>query len=191
MRKLLCIALLLLTAAAQAAIEVEGVKFADRTRLGNAELVLNGAGMRSKFIIKAYAIGLYLAEKKAAIGDILAMKGPKHIEVVALRDMSGEQLADALDGAVRKNSSAAEMAVLNDRLGEMTAMILAFKLAPKGAVIAFDWLPESGTRLMFQGKAQGRDIPGEDFYRALLKVWLGERPAQADLRDALLGKPQH
>jgi hypothetical protein len=28
----------------------------------------------------------------------------------------------------------------------------------------------------------------EDFYRALLRIWLGERPVQEDLKKALLGE---
>jgi len=30
-------------------------------------------------------------------------------------------------------------------------------------------------------------IPGADFYRALLKIWLGEPPVDAVLKKALLG----
>jgi hypothetical protein len=40
------------------------------------------------------------------------------------------------------------------------------------------------------GKPAGQPIPGEDFYTALLRVWLGEDPAQGNLKEALLGKPQ-
>jgi hypothetical protein len=38
------------------------------------------------------------------------------------------------------------------------------------------------------GQQRGKDIPGEDFYRALLRIWLGEKPVQDDLKQALLGK---
>jgi len=33
-------------------------------------------------------------------------------------------------------------------------------------------------------------VTGEDFYRALLRIWLGENPVQADLKKALLGEKQ-
>jgi hypothetical protein len=33
-------------------------------------------------------------------------------------------------------------------------------------------------------------IPGEDLYRALLKVWLGAHPTSASLKKALLGQAQ-
>jgi hypothetical protein len=57
-------------------------------------------------------------------------------------------------------------------------------------VVHLDWLPESGTRLTFNGVAKGSDIPGEDFYRALLKIWIGDKPAQDDLKEHLLGKAE-
>ena len=37
------------------------------------------------------------------------------------------------------------------------------------------------------GIAAGTPIAGEDFYRALLRIWLGDNPVQADLKKALLG----
>jgi hypothetical protein len=35
---------------------------------------------------------------------------------------------------------------------------------------------------------RGKPIPDEGFYRALLKVWLGEKPVDADLKKGLLGQ---
>jgi hypothetical protein len=48
-------------------------------------------------------------------------------------------------------------------------------------------VPAAGTQLTVDGKPSGAPIPGEDFYRALLKIWLGEHPVQDDLKKALLG----
>ena len=45
----------------------------------------------------------------------------------------------------------------------------------------------TGTVLSVQGKPMGRPIAGEDFYRALLRIWLGDKPVQDDLKKALLG----
>ena len=58
-------ALALATAPAFAAMDVAGVTFEDKARLGGTELTLNGAGVRTKVFFKVYAIGLYLPEKKS------------------------------------------------------------------------------------------------------------------------------
>lgn len=189
-RLLLALVWLATLATAHAAVEVEGVRFDDRTRLGTADLVLNGAGLRSRLFFKVYAIGLYLPEKKAAAADLLAQKGAKRLHIVTLRELTAEQFADALVEGMQKNHAEAEIAALKARIDQFRAAILALKVAPKGATVQIDWLPDTGTRLMFNGEKQGSDIPGEDFHRALLKIWLGDKPAQDDLRDALLGRPQ-
>jgi hypothetical protein len=31
-------------------------------------------------------------------------------------------------------------------------------------------------------------IPGEDFFRAMLHIWIGNKPVDGRLRDAMLGK---
>jgi hypothetical protein len=61
------------------------------------------------------------------------------------------------------------------------------KEAKKGMAITLDWLPGTGTQMTVNGKPGGAPIAGEDFYRALLRIWLGPRPVQDDLKKALLG----
>jgi hypothetical protein len=189
LRNLLLLPLACLSLAAQA-VEIEGVKFDDRTKLGNAELALNGAGLRTRVFFKVYAVGLYVPEKKGAAADVLAQKGAKRLRIVTLRDLTAEQFADALVEGMQKNHAAAEIEPLKARIDKFRAIMLDLKEAPKGATVVIDWLPEIGTRLAFNGEKRGEDIPGEDFYRALLKVWLGDKPAQDDLKEALLGKSQ-
>ena len=189
MRTLLLVALLF-AQSAFATVEVAGLKFEEKAKVGNAELALNGAGLRSRFIVKVYAIGLYLPEKKAAAADVLGMKGAKRLHIVTLRELSAEDFANALVESINKNHPDSAMDPLKARVEEFRAAILTLKTANKGAVVQLDWLPESGTRLTVDGKALGKDIAGEDFYQALLKIWIGAKPAQDDLKDSLLGKVQ-
>jgi len=136
-----------------------------------------------------YAIALYLPQKQAAAADVLAAKGAKRIAIVTLRDLTAEQLVDALLEALKKNHDEAALAALQARIDQFRTSMLSIVNAPEKSVVHLDWLPESGTRLSFNGTARGSDIPGEDFYRALLKIWIGDKPAQDDLKEHLLGKP--
>jgi long-chain acyl-CoA synthetase len=52
-------------------------------------------------------------------------------------------------------------------------------------VVALDFVG-GDTRISLNGQAKG-SIAGERFNRALTKVWLGDKPVQADLKKALLG----
>lgn len=177
-------------APAFAAVEVAGVKFEDKEKLGTSELVLNGAGMRSRFMFKVYAIGMYLPEKAASAEAVLQAKGPKRLRIVTLRELTAEQFADALVEGMRKNHDEAQLDALAASIDAFRAQMLALGTAAPGAQVSIDFQPASGTQLVFQGRPAGKPIPGEAFYRALLRIWVGERPAAQDLKDALLGKPQ-
>lgn len=188
MKKLLLAVALFAFTAASAAVDIQGISFPDKTRLGDNDVVLNGAGLRAKLFIKVYAAGLYVGEKKRNAEEVLAQKGAKRMHIVTLRDLTAPQFADALIEGLHKNLPEAEIAPMQARIDQFKANILALKEAPKGAVIDIDWIPNSGTRLGFNGEKRGDDIPGEDFYRALLRIWLGEHPAESGLKDALLGR---
>ena len=185
----LALLLALLAPGLAASAEVAGVSFSDKAKVGDSELALNGAGIRARFFIKVYAMGLYLAEKKAGSAEALAARGAKRIQIVTLRELSAEDFAKALVEGIHKNYDEAAFAALRQRTEALQQTILSLKSAPKGGLIQLDWLPASGTRLLFNGEKRGDDLPGEDFYQALLNIWLGEHPAAQDLKDALLGKP--
>ena len=103
-----------------------------------------------------------------------------------LRDVGADQFGDALADGMKDNHSEAEMKALEPRIRQLTGIIGAAKLAMNGMRFTLDLTP-AGTVVMLDGKPAGATIPGEDFYRALLKVWLGDKPVQADLKSALLG----
>ncbi len=186
MRKILLSALALFAVQALA-VEVAGVNVDERIRLGSGELVLNGAGLRTKAFFKVYVAGLYLAEKRTSATDVLALPGAKRISMRLTRDLSARQLTDALDEGIRDNTPVGEQEALKDRLAALIAIMSALGSAKEGDVIALDWVPESGTRVVLNGEAKGKAIAGEDFYRALLRIWLGDNPVSGSLKKALLG----
>lgn len=175
--------------AAQAA-DVAGAKLDERVHVGRAELVLNGAGVRRTFFRKVYLVALYLAERNSSPVAVYALPGPKRIRIVLLRDVAATKLVDALSDAIHDNSTRSERAALSGRVQTLTELLLRLKRGARGDVITFDWLPDAGTAIGVNGQPHGHPIPGEDFYRALLRCWLGERPASNGLRSALLGRSQ-
>ena len=190
MNRVIAILLLALALPAFAAVDVAGVKFDDTTRVGAADTAINGAGMRKRAFIKVYAIALYLPQKQTTVAGVLAAKGPKRIAIVTLRDLTAEQFVDALIEALKKNHDEAALVALQPRIDQFRASMMSIVNAPEKSAVHLDWLPETGTRLSFNGATKGSDIPGEDFYRALLRIWIGDKPAQDDLKEHLLGKAQ-
>ncbi|MBC7803429.1 MAG: chalcone isomerase family protein [Candidatus Parcubacteria bacterium] len=169
--------------------EISGIKVEDKERLSNSELTLNGAGLRKRAFFQIYVIGLYLPEKKTVAADAIGVAGPKRVVFHMMRDVEADQFGAALTDGMKDNVPEAEMKALEPRLKQLLSTMLTMKEAKKGMRITLDWTP-AGTVVTIDGKAAGQPIAGEDFYRALLKIWLGEKPVQADLKGALLGEKQ-
>jgi len=163
--------------------EVAGVTLADTDQ----QLVLNGAGLRKRAVFQVYAIGLYLPEKKTVAADVVGAAGRKRVLIHMLRDVEAGQFAGALADGIKDNHGEAEAKALEPRVKQLGAIMVEMKEAKKGMRITLDWVPAAGTQVTVEGKPAGAAIPGEDFYRALLRIWLGDRPVQDDLKKALLG----
>lgn len=175
--------LLFLLAPSALAADVEGVKIPDEDQ----KLVLNGAGLRKRAFFKVYVIGLYLPEKKTAATEVLGAPGAKRVLIHMMRDVDAGQFSDALRDGLAENLGDAEFKGVLPSMNRLADMMDQVKQAKTGMRFTLDWVPGSGTLLSANGKALGPAIAGEDFYRALLKIWLGDKPVQADLKAALLG----
>jgi hypothetical protein len=169
--------------------EVAGVKIEESAKVGNADLVLNGAGLRKRVFFQVYAIGLYLPRKAGNATGAINAEGPKRASIHMLRDVGAAQFTEALADGIRENHTEAEAKALEPRVQELAAIMAEVKEAKKGMTITLDWTG-SATQLGVDGKPAGKPIEGADFYRALLRIWLGDKPVQEDLKKALLGGSQ-
>ena len=179
--------LVLALSTAQAAVDVAGVRFEERAMLADQELVMNGAGLRTRFMFKVYAMALYLPQAAATPEAVLAASGPRRVRIVTLRELSAEQFVDALVEGLQNNNPPATLEALQPSIAAFRAAMLSIGRTPAGTEVLLDWLPGAGTRLSVAGTQRGNDIADAAFYAALLRVWLGERPVQADLKKRLLG----
>ena len=183
-------AALLSAGLAQAAIKVGDVEFAQQQTVQQRALELNGAGLRTRLGFKVYAMGLYLRAPLAEAGTILADKGEQRIRIVLIRDLEAKQFGDALQAGLEKNHDAATLAALKPATDALLTALAAVGEVRTGTEIVLDRLGNGATRLLVDAKQHGEDIADTAFYPALLRIWLGERPADSDLREALLKKPQ-
>ena len=61
----------------------------------------------------------------------------------------------------------------------------SFGEAKEGSVVTLDFV-DGATKIGLNGAARGT-IHGEAFNEALMRIWLGDHPVQADLKKAMLG----
>jgi hypothetical protein len=193
MRTFLCVSALaaLLTlplASAAQTTDVSGVKFANTIQVGNSKLQMNGAGVRYKVVFKVYAAALYLAEKAATPEAALAAPGPRHLQIVMLREIDANELGKLFTKGMEQNASRDEFSKSIPGILRMSDIFSSRKMLAAGESFAIDWLPGTGTVISVNGKPEGQPIKEPEFYSALMKIWFGKSPADAQLKDALLGK---
>ena len=169
------------------AVEIEGVKLDPAAQVGGAALVLNGAGVRTRAIFKVYVGGLYVPQKSNSAAALLSQKGPRRLVLTMLRTVDADSFAGPLNDGLKNNHSEAQLAGFKAQIDAMNAALKAVNEAKKGDVLHFEYLPDSGTRITVNGQPKGAPIPGEDFYTAMLRIWLGDKPADGDLKKGLLG----
>lgn len=170
-----------------AAVEVSGVRFDDTAKVAGKDLVLNGAGLRTKVIFKVYAAGLYLGEKKSNVAEILKQEGPRRMTIVMLRDVSSDDFGEAFMKGINENIDAGEKAKYAGQIAKFGELFGGIPGVKKGDVLHLDLIPGAGTQAELNGKKVGETIADPGFYNAVLRIWLGDKPVDNSLKPALLG----
>lgn len=172
-------------AAAQPVI-VEGQAFDRRVQLAGSELRLNGTGVRAVAWFKGYAAGLYLRTPSRDAAQALAQAGPKRLQLRMLQDVPAAEFVKAFRKGVERNAAPAELPGLADRMANFEALVGALGQVRKGDLINLDLEPGRGTVFSVNGTLRGEAIAGEDFFAALLRSFVGDRPYDSKLKAGLL-----
>lgn len=179
-----------LAQAAMADTVVAGVKLDDTVQIGNQTLKLNGAGVRYKVVFKVYVAALYLPELRSTTQEVLALQGAKRVTLVMMRDLSNDDLGQRFLDGLRNNLDANERTRL---IGAMVTFGKIFSIVPKlkkGDILTFDWVPGTGVVCQLNGEKIGDHISDPNFYNAVLKIWLGNQPADETLKHKMLNSKE-
>jgi hypothetical protein len=170
------------TAPAWAAV-CEDVEFADAVSIDGVDLVLNGLGIRkATFLnVEVYLAGLYLRQKSGDAGQILGTSQDWQLVLRFVRDVDASDMEEAFQEGFEKTGG--DLAALKPRIDAFTGMLVDFE---DGQAVTLTNHPTTGVEVAVDGKAHGT-VAGEDFATALLAVWLGPEPPNADLKSGLLG----
>src|SRR6185312_5440667 len=77
------------------AASLAGVTLPDTEQVAGKTLVLNGMGIRTKYMVKVYVGGLYLEQKSSDANAIIKADAPKQIVMKFLHGASKSQMMDA------------------------------------------------------------------------------------------------
>lgn len=150
----------------------------------STKLILNGAGIRTKFIFDIYIGSLYLEKTQKSEEDVYAAHGEKRISMHFLYDeVSKEKLVDGWNDGFKNNLTSDELTKFKGSIEQFNSFFVSVK---KGDVINLNFIPTTGTEVIINKKSVGI-VEGDMFFTALLKIWLGNEPADSDLKKAMLG----
>lgn len=169
-------------------VDTGGIKFEPRVTIQGQSLELNGAGVRYKAVFKVYAAGLYLSKKTDSPEGVLSATGPKRMRLTMLRDIDNNEFGKLFTRGVEDNTPRGEMSRLVPGLIRMGEIFSSHKKFAHGDTILIDWHPNEGTYITVRDKVQGDAFKEPEFFNALMRIWLGNNPADHLLKTALLGK---
>lgn len=174
-----------LFAASGYALEVGKVNLPDTINAGGSNLVLNGAGIRSKFGLKLYVAGLYLAQKSSSAQAVVNADNPMAIRIdIISKLITSEKFQDTTREGFQ-NSTNGNIAPIKNKIDSfMAAFNDPFK---EGDMFELVYVPAKGVEVFKNGSLK-ITVPGLDFKKALFGIWLGDKPAQKNLKEGMLGK---
>jgi hypothetical protein len=165
--------------------EVGGVKLPETLKVNDKTLHLKGAGIREKWFLDLYVGALYLphdypsADRIIEANETMAIK----IHIISSLITSDKMISATKEGFEKSTKGNTEP--LQDRIDRfIQAFSEPIELNDDFEIV---YIPGEGTYIYKNGQKK-EIIKGIDFKRALFGIWLGEEPADEDLKEAMLGE---
>lgn len=178
------LAALLLAAAGADARQCKGVVFPGQIHVHGTVLKLNGVGLRTAtlFGISVYVAALYVVKPSADAHAIMASSGPIQVTMQFVRGLWGWQIRNGWAEGLAKQVTSEQLATLKGPLATLDRWTPDVKA---GQRMTFTRIPGQGLTVAVDGVVKGT-IPGDDFSRAFLLIWLGVPPTPA-VKSGMLG----
>ncbi|GAA4839357.1 chalcone isomerase family protein [Algivirga pacifica] len=165
-------------------VTISDVELKENVTVDGTDLVLNGAGIRTKFFFDLYVGSLYLPSKKT---DAEAIIHGEDLMRIQLNIISSMITSEKMESATREGFENATNGKTQPIEGEINAFIDVFKEEIKeGDVFQFD---AQGPRVtVYKNGNKSIVIEGKAFREALFGIWLSNKPADKKLKEQMLGK---
>lgn len=185
MKKILLILTIISSLSLIAQKKIGGIEIPVKVNFNETNLELNGAGVRTKYMMDMYVGALYLTTKND--NGILVMNDDKTMTIklhIVSSLITTKKMVDAVDEGFKKSTKGKQ--------AELKAEIDKFKAVfspeiKENDVYDFVYIPEKGI-VVYKNNKPTITIKGLDFKKALFGIWLCSEPADTDLKAAMLGK---
>ena len=177
------IAIFVVVVAATTTNRATAADFPAQIKAGEHRLLLNGWGARAKFYLELYVAGLYLTTANSDPAAIVAANEPMSIRVKITSGMvSQAKLVQSLNDGFH-NATNGNVASIQSEINQFRKCLT--EAITKGDTFDFVYLPEHGVLVNKNGKFKGV-VAGIEFKKALFNIWLSDKPADANLKKAML-----
>jgi hypothetical protein len=177
------LAVLMLSSVATAE-KVAGVDLADSLKAGETELMLNGAGMRTKLFLKLYVGGLYLKAKQQDAAAIMNADEPMALRLHIVSGLVSQEKMLAATSEGFEKATGGNTAPLQDKIAQYNACFS--DAITEGDMYDMIYVPGQGVNVLKNNQPKGT-IAGLDFKKAMFGIWLCDDPADEDLKEGMLG----
>jgi hypothetical protein len=183
MRVMLALLLVLILAGTAPAIEVAGVQVQPSVAVEGHTLMLNGSGIRKKFVIKVYVGSLYTAKPLRTAAEALQDRHDKLIRMNFLYSRVGkDKIIDAFREGFANNSPD-----LVDSPEGRKFLALFTSDFKRGDVVDLFLGGDGKVTAKHNGRLLGT-IASPRLAEGILRIYLGAKPADEDLKRGMLGK---
>lgn len=155
--------------------------------MAGQNLQRNGAGIRYKAIFKVYSAALYLEKPATSLEEIGKLNGPKRVTISMLRTINASELGKLFAHGMEDNMDKQQFSKLIPGVMRMSEVFNRHKELKTGDKVTLDWVPGKGMILSVNGTPEPAEFIEPEFYHALLGIWLGPKPPDSKLKQALLG----
>ena len=158
----------------------------DKLSVGGKQVVLNGAGTRTKFIISVYNMGLYLQKKSNNAQQIISANEAMAIRIQVVSGFaSAAKISQAFKTGFH-NATGGKTAPIQPQINQFLKSAFGTSVK-KGDIFDFAYTPAGGVKVSKNNKGL-TVVKGLPFKQALVGIWLSNKPAQGSLKNQLLGK---
>ncbi len=173
--------LLLLVTTQVAALEVKGVNLEPTLSVQGESLQLNGYGLRKKFFMDIYLGSLYTAAPATTTAQVLADPGSKMIRMNFLyKEVERGKITDAFQEGFKNNSP--QLTGSSEVKNFLAWFTKDFR---RGDLVELE-LGKDGTVAARHNGASLGSLKSTDLARGVLLIYLGEKPADDDLKVGML-----
>ncbi|MGB9730554.1 MULTISPECIES: chalcone isomerase family protein [Calditerrivibrio] len=156
-------------------------KLPDSLSFGESKFILNGSGIKKKFMFSIYEVGLFLPQKSNELKEIYSADKKALRLYFIYKNLEPKKIKEAFEDGIALNHK--ELKDSNE--SKKFLSIFTFDIKENDTI---DFYFDNSNLLVFYNGKQLATFNNSVLSKAILDIYLGENPIDKSLKNKLLGK---